>query len=83
MKLKKQVINFVLWCTSKISVHQQNNGSDCGVFAAAFATCLANDIQPQTAQFEIYSTNETTSFNLKVLKIRNDGIVPNMLTGNT
>ena len=36
-----------------IPVQQQQNGSDCGVFAAAFATCSAYGIPPQTVQFDI------------------------------
>ena len=35
-----------------VPVQQQNNGSDCGVFAAAFATCLVNYIPPETVQFD-------------------------------
>ena len=34
-----------------VAVQQQGNGSDCGVFAIAFATCLVNGILPQTVQF--------------------------------
>ena len=29
-----------------VPVQQQNNGSDCSVFAAAFATCLVNYVPP-------------------------------------
>ena len=36
-----------------VPVQQQENGSDCRVFAAAFATCLAYGIPPQAVQFEI------------------------------
>lgn len=36
-----------------LPVQQQSNGSDCGVFAAAFATCLAYGIHPETVQFDV------------------------------
>ena len=36
-----------------VPVQQQQNGSDCGVFAAAFATCLAYGIPPQAVQFDV------------------------------
>ena len=35
-----------------VPVQQQNNESDCGVFAAAFATCLVNYVPPETVQFD-------------------------------
>ena len=35
-----------------VPVQQQNSGSDCGVFAAAFATCLVNYVPPETVQFD-------------------------------
>ena len=38
--------------TTIVPVQQQNNGSDCGVLAAAFATCLVNYIPPETVQFD-------------------------------
>ena len=34
-----------------VPIQQQQNGSDCRVFVAAFATCLAYDIPPQAVQF--------------------------------
>ncbi|KAI8519156.1 hypothetical protein Bbelb_024130 [Branchiostoma belcheri] len=34
-----------------VAVQQQENGSDCGVFAIAYATCLIHGILPQTVQF--------------------------------
>ena len=34
-----------------VAVQQQRNGSDCGVFCIAFATCLIHGILPQTVQF--------------------------------
>lgn len=35
-----------------VNVQQQPNGSDCGVFAAAFATCLVYGIHPETLQLD-------------------------------
>ena len=34
-------------------VQQQLNGSDCGIFAIAFATCLVHGIDPQEITFNI------------------------------
>ena len=34
-------------------VQQQGNGSDCGVFAIAFATCLVHLVDPVTVDFDI------------------------------
>ena len=36
-----------------VPVQQQTHGSDCGVFAAAFATCPAYGIRPETVQFDV------------------------------
>ena len=36
-----------------VPVQQQNNGSDCGVFAIAFATCLVYGIKPEDVDFDI------------------------------
>ena len=36
-----------------IPVQQQNNGSDCEVFAIAYATCLVYTKGPLTAEFDI------------------------------
>ena len=36
-----------------VPVQQQRNGSDCGVFAIAFATCLVHFIDPVTVDFDI------------------------------
>ena len=36
-----------------VPVQQQLNGSDCGVFSAAFATCLAYGISPEMVQFDV------------------------------
>ena len=56
-EVEEQVINLVGQSNYSglqvVGVQQQNNGSDCGVFAAAFATCLANGILPQSVQFDI------------------------------
>ena len=37
----------------QIPVQQQKNGSDCGVFAIAFATCLVYGRNPCTITFDI------------------------------
>ena len=37
----------------KANVQQQQNGSDCGVFSIAFATCLAYGKDPSTVKFNI------------------------------
>lgn len=56
-EVDQQVINLVgqnNYCgLHVVPVQQQRNGCDCGVFAAAFATCLINGIPPQTVQFDI------------------------------
>ena len=36
-----------------IPVQQQRNGSDCGIFAVAFATCLVLGILPESVQFDL------------------------------
>ena len=36
-----------------VPVRQQQNGSDCGVFSIAFATCLVLGILPETVQFNV------------------------------
>lgn len=36
-----------------VSVQQQTNGSDCRVFAIAFTTCLALEINPTHVTFDI------------------------------
>lgn len=36
-----------------VPVHQQLNGSDCGVFAIAFATCLVYSFNPRDFTFDI------------------------------
>lgn len=56
-EVEDQVINLVGQANftgiEVVPVQQQLNGSDCGLFAAAFATCLAYGIPPQTVQFDI------------------------------
>jgi len=56
-EVEKQLINLVgennYVGIHVVPVQQQTNGSDCGVFSAAFATCLLNGIQPQKVQFDI------------------------------
>ena len=36
-----------------VPVQQQQNGSDCGVFSIAFATCLVFGILLETVQFNV------------------------------
>ena len=36
-----------------LPVQQQKNGSDCGVFAIAFATCIVYGIKPEEVSFDI------------------------------
>jgi len=56
-KVEEQVINLVgqnnLYGLQVIPVQQQNNGYDCGLFAAAFATSLVCGVQPETVHFDI------------------------------
>ena len=35
------------------SVQQQSNGSDCGIFAIAFAACLVFGIDPSHVNFDV------------------------------
>ena len=57
----------------KLSLHvqQQQNGSDCRVFAAAFATCLVYGIPPQAVQFEICKMREHTVSHPKEWSVAN------------
>lgn len=56
-EVEEQVVNLVgqenFTGIHIVSVQQQENGSDCGVFAAAFATSLVYGILPQSIQFDI------------------------------
>ena len=36
-----------------VPVQQQRNGSDCGVFSIAFATCIVYGLNPGTAKFDV------------------------------
>lgn len=36
-----------------VPVQQQSNGSDCGVFAIAFATCLVLETDPMQVTFDV------------------------------
>lgn len=51
-EVEEQVINLAgtenYYGLQVVPVQQENNGGDCGVFAAAFATCLTYGILPQT-----------------------------------
>jgi Ulp1 family protease len=38
---------------SVVSVQQQENGSDCGVFAIAFATALVYSLEPSATAFDV------------------------------
>lgn len=55
-EVQEQVLNLI-GCSNftgiqVVNVQQQPNGSDCGVFAAAFATCLVYGIHPETLQLD-------------------------------
>jgi len=56
-EVEDQVINLVgqenYTGIQVVPVQQQRNCSDCGVFAAAFATCLPYGIPPQTVQCDV------------------------------
>ena len=56
-EVQEQVLNLVghsnFTGIQVLPVQQQSNGSDCGVFAAVFATCLAYGIHPETTQFDV------------------------------
>ena len=56
-EVQEQVLNLVghsnFTGIQVLPVQQQSNGSDCGVFAAAFATCLAYGIHSETVQFDV------------------------------
>ena len=60
-RITKKVIADLLQCKSKsITIHyenvqKQNNGSDCGCFAIAFATSLCSGKEPST---EVYNQKE-------------------------
>ncbi len=55
-EIESQVINLmgpnVYSGMQVIPVQQQQNGSDCGIFAAAFATSILHHIPPETVQFD-------------------------------
>ena len=36
-----------------VPVQQQRNGSDCGVFSIAFATCIVYGLNPGIAKFDV------------------------------
>ena len=56
-EVKSQVSNLVgptnFTGLNVIPVQQQRNGSDCGIFAAAFATCLVFGVSPDRVQFDV------------------------------
>ena len=68
-EVEDQVVNLVgqenFTGIQVVPVQQQQNGSDCGVFAAAFATCLAYGIPPQTVRFDIYKMRAHLYYSLK------------------
>ena len=49
-----------------VLVQQEQNGSDCGVFAAAFTTSLAYDIPPETVQFDVSKMRTHLYHSLKI-----------------
>lgn len=49
----KDLLGGHLTSLSYLPVQQQNNGSDCGVFSIAFATCLALGSDPSHTTFDI------------------------------
>ena len=55
-EVEAQVVDLVgeehLKGTTVVLVQQQPNGSDCGVFASAFATCLVHYQTPEALQFD-------------------------------
>ena len=50
-------------------VQQQTNGSDCGVFAIAFAVCLAFGNDPRHVNFDIKNMRPHLATCLKEIKI--------------
>ena len=56
-EVQEQVLNLVgrsfFTGIQVVPVQQQPSDSDCGVFAAAFATCLGYSIHPETVQFDV------------------------------
>lgn len=38
---------------TSMPVQQQQNGSDCGIFAIAFSTCIVFDLDPRDMTFDI------------------------------
>ena len=56
-----------------VSVQQQENGFDSGVFATAFATCLANYIPPETVEFDVVQMRKHL---FKCLKTRKMELFP-------
>jgi len=49
---RKILLQFKLFLNNNNN-NNKNNNNNCGVFAAAFATCLAYGIHPQTVQVDI------------------------------
>lgn len=58
-----------------VSVQQQNNGSDCGIFAIAFATCLAYGSAPEMTHFD---TKQMRRHLLECLKSESMEIFPTL-----
>ena len=56
-EVKEQAINLIgtdnFSGLHVVPIQQQSNGSDCGVFAAAFATSLVYGVPPQLLQFDV------------------------------
>ena len=49
-----------------VPVQQQSNGSDCGVFAIAFATCLVLETDPRQVTFDVNGIRHHLASCLKI-----------------
>ena len=51
--ISPEILGLGLICLDFVPVQQQSNGSDCGVFSIAFATCLAFATNPSFVTFDV------------------------------